>query len=198
MELEELKNAWASFDTSFKQKELLNERILKEIIHTKTGKLLNFLNRFEFIGMLVCFIVLPFMIFILGRMMHTLWAEVLGYFAIGVILISCLTQSYKVLLLIKIDLNGSVSENIKFFQKYQIFIEKEKIYSYIILPISFILSIVALMSFKTVELWRLVTIISIFLLSFPMTVWLYKTIYGAKLRSIQKSLEELKELEEEA
>jgi len=198
MELEDLKNTWTALDNRLENREILNDRIVKEIIQLKTNKALNFLNRFEFLGAILCFVALPYICFMLGTktVKFSFWVNVMFYFCIGIVCFSCIIQSYKLWLLWRIDLNSSIRENIKFFRKYQLFIQREKMVSYILLPIFFVLIALAFHNVK-MELWRWVAFISALIVGILITVWQYKTIYGAKIRAIKKNLDELKELETE-
>ena len=197
MELEELKNTWTALDNKLGKKEILNDRIVKEIVQSNTHKALNLLNRYEFFSAMLCFIALPFLVFMFGRVIRTLWVDVMVYSFLVLIFILCITQSCKLWLLWRIDLNSSVSENIKHFRKYQLFIQREKMSHYISIPVLFTIIIIAFLSTGQIELWRWVAIISAMISSILITVWQYKTIYGTKIRAIKKNLDELKELEEE-
>ena len=199
MELEDLKNTWTALDNRLGNREILNDRIVKEIIQLKTNKALNFLNRFEFLGAILCFISLPFLVFLLGQkaIKISFWGNVMCYFALGVVCIGCIIQSCKLWLLWKIDLNSSISKNIHFFRKYQLFIQKEKMISCILLPVLFVLVTLEIFHIGKMPLWRWAIIISALIVGILITVWQYKTIYGAKIRAIKKNLDELKELEAE-
>jgi len=197
MELEELKNVWVALDNKLQKNEVLNERVVKEMLQSKANKALNLLNRFEFIGAIICFIALPFLIFRLGTMKHTLWMEMMVYCGIALVFSGCITQSYKLWLLLKIDLNNLISENIKFLQKYNLFIKREKMAAWIYTPILFASIIFTFISLNNIELWRWVAVISVLIFSIILAIWQYKKIYDVNIQSIKKSLEELKELEEE-
>ena len=68
--------------------------------------------------------------------------------------------------------------------------------SYILLPIFFVLIVLAVHHIK-MELWKWVAFISALIVGILINVWQYKTIYGVKIRAIKKNLDELKELETE-
>ena len=197
MELDELKNAWTALDNKLKMNETLNEHIVKEMLRSKTNKALNCLNRYELLGTILCFIALPFLIFMYGRMVHTLWGDIMFYFVVGMLLSGCITQPYKLWLLSKIDLNKIVCENIESINRYSLFIKREKIAFYIYMPVLFALIILAFISLGKIELWRWVGVISVLVFAIVMSIWQYRKVYDANIQAIKKSLEELKELEEE-
>ena len=196
MELDELKDAWVALDSKLKKNEALNERIIKEMLRSKTSKELNRLHIFELFNVTVCFIGLPLLVFVYSTMKHTLWMDITVYFLMIFLFLVCITQSYKLWLLIKIDTNNPVGGNIKLFHKYDLFIKREKIASYIYGPILITLAILAATSLEKLETWRLVALIILVPLAIVMTIWQYKRIYGTNLKSIKNSLEELKNLEE--
>ncbi len=196
MELDELKNTWTALDTILMKNESLKSTIIKEMLQSKANKSLSRLNNFELLGAVLCFIMLPFFFFMQGKMAHNLFADITFYIAVSMLFVGCITNPYKLYLLSKIDFSKSIADDIKFVQQYTIFINKEKKYAYIIIPIIFGLILCGLAGFKKVETWRWIAVVSAFVFSGVMLYWQYKRFYDTNIQSITKSLEELKELEE--
>ncbi len=198
MELEELKTAWLSLDAKLENSNKINERIIKDTLQNKSKKSLNRLTNLEVLGVILVFAALPFLIFISDRMLQTTASTILKYFTLAMLIIACVTQPIKVLMLIKIDLSKVLSSNIKQIQRYNLFIKRETIIVYIItLPIFFILIVATFISFgKIVEAWRWAAVIALFPLTAILCIWQYKKIYAPNIQSIQNSLEELRDMEE--
>jgi hypothetical protein len=108
-----------------------------------------------------------------------------------------LWELYKIYGLMKIDLSKSVSHNTCYVNRFNIQIKREKyVLSYILGPALAIgaIAVYAVMH-AGVILWVFLGCMTIL---GGFTIWVsYRRIYAKQIASIQKSLNELKELEEE-
>ena len=205
MELEELKNAWAALDNKLQKNEVLNERIVKEVLQSKTNKALRQLSNHEWLATIIAFLSLPFIIFMYNTHLSEVNPKVfllfkyLFIYVIAILPIRCFFQVRKLYTLMKIDFNKTMSKNISLIQRYNIHIKREKNYSgvlFVIMAIVFLILIV-IVKFPTEEIWRPIFIICTFVFGAFRSVWVYKKVYNENIQSIKNSLEELKELEEE-
>ncbi|MCL2651458.1 MAG: hypothetical protein FWD60_10605 [Candidatus Azobacteroides sp.] len=205
MELEELKNAWTVLDNKLQKNEVLNERIVKEMLQIKTNNALRRLSNHEWMVTIMAFLGFPFLIFMYNNHLHEVNPKVfllfkyLFIFCIISLVIHIPFQVWKLYTLMKIDFNKTVGENINLIQKYNIQIKRDKIYSgilFAIMAVVFFISIV-IVNFPMKEIWRPIFIVCTFVFGALRSIWLYKKVYNANIQSIKKSLEELKELEEE-
>ena len=196
MEWEELKNAWASVDERLKKQEILSESIIREMIYKKANKSLNALQWSEFIGIPIFLAIVPLLVWGYGKYggKFLMWDIVVLY-----ALLFCIVYFpyllYKAYHLLKIDLAGSIKNNLFYINRFEIIIKKEKIAMIVLIPIFVILMVLMLIEFRTNALgWVFAVCMVIFttLVSF----WMYKKIYDKNIQSIKKGLEKMKELQE--
>ena len=104
---------------------------------------------------------------------------------------------YKAYLLMKVDLLGNIKNNLFYINKFAIIVKKERIVFWrFFMPLCVIIPIPWLIEAKiSTALWIIYICLIIFCVLF--SYWAYKKIYDTNIQSIKKSLEELKELEEE-
>lgn len=195
MELDELKNTWTSLDERLKKQEVLKENIMRELLHTKSDKALNRLIGLEVFGDIVILLIIPVIIYAIN--LHIDWVEY-RIFMYAMLVVSVLTvcwQTYKIYGLMKVDFSKTVSTNIEHANKYNIRIKREKIVMLFFVPV-LLLFCVYLYAQLNVSgtLWGFMTCSFIALILF--SVWSYKKLYDKNIKSILKSLDELKELEE--
>jgi len=196
MELEELKNAWASVDERLKKQEILKESIIKEMIYKKTHKSLNALQWSEFTGIPMALAIIPLIVWAYGKFggRFLSWDIFVLYCSLFVI-IWFPYLLYKAYLLIKIDLASNMKNNLFYINKLGIVIKKEKIAMSILGPLFVIGMVPMLIELKTNAFgWAFAICMVLFATLFA--YWSYKKIYDKHIQSIQKNLEELKELQE--
>ena len=195
MELDQIKENWSLLDSRLKKAEELNSHIIKEMSRSKSGRSLNKLLNYEFIGVVICLIMIPFLFFIFSLLPHTTEYVILKYYGIVFISLSLAFQIYKIKLLRQIDIQQSIVNNIKALQQYNIIVGREKIIMLIELYLLMCMIAIILLSFKNVEIWRWVGIVVTAIGVVPLLVyWQYGKFYKSHIRSIRESLEELDEL----
>jgi Zn-dependent protease with chaperone function len=96
----------------------------------------------------------------------------------------------------KIDFTKNVNNNSLYLNKYNILIKKNKIYAVFITVILYVFGIY-LYSAKHVGITLWIFLACAYIIGIVLTYFQYKKLYDKNIASIQKSLEELKELEEE-
>ncbi len=198
MELEELKNIWTSVDERLKKQEILKESIIKEMNCRKTNKSLNTLQWSEFIAIPILLAVISLIVYRYGQFggISRVWdISVLLSLIICLVLLPYIL--YKAYLLMKVDLSGNIKNNLVYFNKFAIIVKKERIVFWrFFLPFCAILPIPMLIETKiSIALWT--TYICLVFFGVLFGYWSYKKIYNKNIQIIKKSLEELKELEEE-
>ena len=97
----------------------------------------------------------------------------------------------------KVDFSKTISDNIYYTNKYNIQIKREKFaVNVIFVPLFVILAILSYAELKVnVQLW--IFLICLLLLGSLITYWSYKRLYEKNINSILKSLNEIKQIEEE-
>lgn len=200
MELENIKAAWLSLDERLKKQESIKGDIMKELILYKGNKSLGRLSNYDWFGLVVVILVFPIIPYFLYTQYHTfnIFSIILLCIFTGALLFSAGSQIWKLRTLGKIDYTEKISSNIKAINTYNLFIKKEKSFTIIIFAL-LVLFYISRTYFDDAN----INSSNIFLFFFLILVggviaqWQHKAIYKKNVESIQKSLDELKELEEE-
>ncbi|WP_165026859.1 hypothetical protein [Dysgonomonas sp. ZJ279] len=196
--MDELKNSWLSLDERLKKQEVLKENIIKEMLNNKTNKALSKLTNFELFGSVLTLLVYPVFIYQFSTNEFNTIQSIFVYSLLVFLTVAVCSQLWKMYRLLKVDFGKPLSYNINIIQRYRIYLKKEK--SFNIIALFFVLGYIletAITFPHGLDAWRWVAMICIFVGACVMTVWQYKKIYKANIESILKSLDELKELEEE-
>ena len=199
MELEKLKEIWTTLDNSMQQQEGLKTAIIKEMFISKSDKALSRLINYGYFGIIIFLISMPLLIWA--------WSKVPNYFFIykSFILITILyllsiivISAIELKMLHKIDFSSPINTNIRIVQKINIFNKRLSISFYIMGAILYIFGITAaFISFRKIDLWMWMLYLSGLFIGVIGSIWEYKRVNRRNFDSILKSLEELKELEEE-
>ena len=202
MEMDELKNAWALVDKRLKENEMLNKRIIQGMLSDKSSKSLNKLVNIEMFSIFMLLPVIPLCIWFLSdprlSFENFLFPKIMFVAGIVLSIFGIVWGGYTLKkYLLKIDFSKSVKDNMRHVNKYTIYYRKGKMLNYFfIIPVVSLLCILSYYELKTpFYLW-------IFLLvclttGIAITYWMYKKVYDANIQSIQKSLDEIRELKEE-
>lgn len=198
MEFDELKKTWSILDNRLKENNSLNERIILEMIEQKANKSIGkliFWDGFSTVTLLLLVPVIAYLVNVFqGKLLF--WDIVMIYLAF-LCFIGAVWNYFKMLGLMKLDVNKNISNNIYHINKYNIRIKKEKFaMNYIIGPPIGILFIFTYLEAKaTFALW--VFLACALILSSISTYWGYKRFYQKNIDSIRKNLDEIKDLKEE-
>ena len=201
MELDELKNTWTVLDEQLKKNEMLNKRIIQEMLYKKSSKSLSWLMNTEFFSVIVALLSLPLCIWIFNYNNHffirTISSKILVIIGIATCIIGLIWQSYKILkYLIKIDFSKIIKNNIQWINKYAILIKYEKIIGYfVVIPLFSLFGILSYYELK-VNFLSWIYLTALLLVAVILSYWSYKKIYDSNIQSIKKSLEELEELKD--
>ncbi len=197
MELEKLKNTWSSLDERLKKQEVLKENIMKEMLHTKSDKALSRLMKYEIIGILVLLLVIPVIIYSFDLHLTLNGFKFFMYSLLAISIFFLLWQAIKIYGLMHIDFSKSISTNIQYTNRYNIQIKREKIVMLFVVPILILACFYFYVKLNANSfLWAFLICMSIGAVFY--TIWSYKKLYDKNIASILKSLEELKELQDES
>ena len=197
MELDELKAAWAALDAKLKKNVQLEESIIREMIKSKTGKLVNRFIVREIISVVVLLLVLPFCVFWQDRHRSAILSyDIFFYFVIVVCSIYPVWGVYKIHGLMKFDFLKDIGNNIFYINRYNIQIKREfKFVWCLLIPVFVILGVLTYAAMNvTYSLWFFMT--CMFIIGILITYWTYRK-YNKDITSILRSLDEIKELKEE-
>ena len=197
MELEELKSAWAELDNRLKENKSMNKTIIMEMAQNKVDKLIGRFINGERIAVIVLILLIPFILFSYHRYGGKLimW-DVMIIYNLVICVIYPIWGMYKLSKLTKIDFSKVISDNIRYTNLYNLFAKREKMVVTAFLGPS--LMTFGILSYAearaSVYLW--VFLICIFVTVSLLCYWAYKK-YNKEMVSILKSMNEIKQLEEE-
>ncbi len=198
MELDELKNSWSELGDKLQRNKKLNERLIKEILKKKSGKALNRLLNFEFLGIIIMLLITPLMVWLWGqpRFENTYSPKILFTLVIIHTVLVVIFQGKRVWELMKVDFSNKIAINVELINHFIIKIKKEKqITLFLIAPVYYLLGILSYYELHAnLSLW--IFLVVAFVIGILGSYWQYKRVYDNNIQSIQKSLEELKDLEE--
>ena len=201
MELEEMKNVWASVDERLKKQEMVNSRMVQEMLHKKSSKSLNWLANYEMFNMIVSLLAIPLLVFLYNNypvIFTNLSAKVIIVSGIVVCVLGAIWSWYILKnYVMKMDFSKNIKDNMHYMNKYNILIGKGKFVNYFII-IPFLTALLAWYYYEFKAPFSVWILLLVFLaVVTAATYWIYKKIYEKNIQSIKKSLEELEELKEE-
>jgi hypothetical protein len=198
MELEELKNVWNSFDTRLQQQEMLEKVILKESLVSKSDKGLGRIINYGYFGLtLIVFGLFVLIWAIFSFTNHPLPLRIGLYMTLIFCIYGLVQQIIGLSKLHKIDLSSPIRENLQRVSVYRIYYNKQLIIMLAGAVILLIPIIISLFFFVKAQTWKWIFLFGALAMATVGTWWEYKQMYQKNIGIIQKSLEELKELEEE-
>ena len=198
MEIEALKNRWATLDNQLKENKSLNERIIKEMIDKKANKSISRLLFWDIFSLIFLLVLIPFLVYWcnLYSEQKTFWYITLIATGFACVIggVWCFIKIHG---LMKVDINESVGKNIYYIKRYTIQINREKIAMtyFVAIPFAILITLAYIEAKVSIGLW--VYLICALILGALVTFWSYKRIYQKDIDSIKKSLEEMRELKEE-
>ena len=201
MEIEALKNRWSELEKQLVHSKSLNELFIKEMTDRKAGKIDTAINRLLFrdiyalVFMLVMFSCLLYL-YIMRKGDHVFWDLVVIMLCVTAIP-TLVWYFIKIYRLMKVGMNRSVKRNLFYISKYNIQVKREQIGNVIYMGIVF----VVLLFFVFIDATAYSFIWLVIACGIPIVLaksyWCYKKVYQKHIKSIQNSLEEIKELKEE-
>lgn len=194
MELEELKAGWGVLNERLEQNEILNKRIIKEMITNRTQSAYERLLRFDiwgFIVSLVLCVVFPILTFSGQLVMKSLSFVVLE----GCLIIGLIMQLFFLSIHIRFDMEKrKLCELARLEYMYKLWMKRNHV-------IGTGIALVGIIAFLFIEQNRLVAgwelRMAAALLAGVVIAYFQIQFYLKNIRAIEKGLEELKEFEEE-
>jgi len=202
MELDELKSTWAALDSRLKENELLNKRIIQKMLNDKSNKSLNKLVNYEIFSLSGILLVIPLCIWLLSNsrwnVHNLLFPKIIAVVVIALSVFLIPWGGYIIIkYLLKIDFSKSIKDNMFYINKFAIYYSKGKtINIFFIIPVLSLLGILSYYESKA-PLYLWIFLFAALTIGIALTFWTYKKVYDANIQAIQKSLNELKELEED-
>ncbi len=196
MNLDELKSTWQSLDERLKKQEILKKNMIREMLQTKTDKSLSKLITAEVIGLIVLLLIFPVLIFSSRFEIELPAYHIFMKVAVVIYIICIIWQAIKIYKLTRINLSKTLSNNVMHTSEYNIWIGKEKLTMLFTLP-ALSLGIAYIYMSMNVGAASWSFLICLITASTVYSYWSYKRIYDKNIKLILKSLEELKELDEE-
>lgn len=194
MELEELKAGWNVLNERLAQNEILNKRIIKEMITTRTQSAYERLFRFDLFGIILLItiaILLPFLDVVLRAGTKPVSFVLLE----GILIIGLVTQCILFSFLAKFNMDKmKICELTRLVLKYKLWTKRNYIFGTI-------LGIIVLITFYFIQRAYLVPdaplrLVVALLFAFTI-ICLGGYFYKKNIRILEKGLEELREFEEE-
>ena len=200
MELSELKNTWVVLEEQLKKNEMLNKQIIQEVLQKKSSKSLNRLINIDFVGLVVMLLAIPACIWLynIPWLENILSTKIFSIVMTVICILAAIWYAYKLNYMMKINISNNVKDNMYCVNKYAIMLKKEQLATYFgLLPIVALLGAFCYYELKaSFSLW--VFLIVALTVGIVGEYWLYKRLYDTNIQSIKKSLDEMKELEEES
>lgn len=192
-----MKYTWNVLDKRLNKMELIHDSLIRNIIQTKVNKSIDRLRNWEIVGAAVVILVIPFItyLYLTTHRDFLAWHLFMILAAIMCVFLS-FWQISKVQRLMKIDYSKNISRNINHINRFKIQYEKEKLFMNLVGPV-FLILIAINYAQMNARLYQWVLMISLILFTAIYSFWCYKAIIKQKIPTILKSMEELKELEEE-
>lgn len=192
--MDNFKETWAVLNSKLDGTKLLNDRIIHEMLQTKSNRSLGRLMCYELMGFFILLLIVPMCIFkwVDSPSLHGLLISC--FVVIGICIV---WQVIKLLLLLGINLSGKITGNIRKVNRYALYIKWEKQGSFLLLiPWACFICFYVLIAYNlSPVMWGVTISLILFILVY--TIWSYKQLYNKNIDSIRQSLEELKELKEE-
>ncbi|MBQ6210183.1 MAG: hypothetical protein IJK42_10500 [Prevotella sp.] len=202
MELDDLKTSWNALDKRLAETEIVNMRMVKEMVSQKTKSAFNGIvghNLYNFVVSLVIMgFVFPYV------WMHTHISTTSFVIVEAVILIGLIPVVRKLLLLSKFDVDGkNVSELHRLVLKYKKVCHDDPYWTIAGVTLGFVGFYISELGFNTAvdygfsnRVWIVVGLTLLtFALAFVIGLWLRRR-HAQQMQEIERGLEELKEFEE--
>lgn len=197
MELDEMKNTWYIMDKRLNKMELIHDTFIREVIQSKVNKSIDKLKNWEITGTAVVILLIPIIIYLyLTTQWDFITWDLFVIFSGLICTLLTFWQIVKVRQLMKVDYTENIARNIHHINLYKIQYEKEKLVMSVIGPVLTILIVMNYLQMKA-ELHRWAFMIAVILFAGIYCYWSYKNMIKQKIPAILKSMEELKELQEE-
>jgi hypothetical protein len=189
---------WASVDERLGKQELLKESIIRKMIREKSNRSLRRLLDFEIVCLAINLFAIP--VILLLKPLYVQRPYWNGKAVAAALIIFCVAAVvwglFKIAKLMSMDFMKSVRSNSLLINSYNLWIGKEKMAGFFLLPPIYLMCIwyYAILHVNAIS-WTFLACALLFSVFF--TFYIYRRVYDRNIGAIRQSLEELKELEEE-
>jgi hypothetical protein len=189
---------WASVDERLGKQELLKESIIRKMIREKSNRSLRRLLDFEIVCLAINLFAIP--VLLLLKPLYVQRPYWNGKAVAAALIIFCVAAViwglFKIAKLMSMDFMKSVRRNSLLINSYNLWIGKEKMAGFFIVPPLYIMCIwyYAILHVNAIS-WTFLACTLLFSVFF--TFYIYRRVYDRHINTIRQSLEELKDLEEE-
>lgn len=200
MELEEIKNLWQKYDHALNESRRVNEKLLQELVHTKSGGPLKKMLNAEYFGAVACLLLL--VIFAAMGVKATASSVTIVSYSLIVLAIigSIVACVYKIRVLSGIDFSGNALTDVAYkMQRFRLFISRERVLGVIFLPLLICCTYMFLDNVSVEDLsqhWFRIVAGSVVGMAIALIV--YKSMYFDNIDRIQKNIDEIKAFREDA
>lgn len=198
MELEEMKNLWQKYDQTMKENNVLTERLIKEMMHNKSGRSLKNMLNVEYAGAITCILLLVVFLPMTGRAFSSM-AALLAYIVLIIaIAVSLGLSVYKIRQLSDIDMGSSTITDVTYrIQRFRLLISKERVIGTCLLPIVILCAYIFVDQKSFIELMNyLPKMIVGCVAGVAASLMLYKKLYFNNIKQITQTLEEINSLKQ--
>lgn len=196
MELEEMKNLWQKYDKTMKENNVLTERLIKEMMHSKSGRPLKSMLNTEYAGAITCILLLVVFLPMAGRAFSSMAALLAYVVLIIAIAISLGLSVYKIRQLSDIDMGDSTITDVTYrIQRFRLLISKERLIGTCLLPLIILCAYIFVDQKSYTELVNyLPRLIIGCVAGVAVSLMLYKRLYFNNIKQITQTLEEVNSL----
>ncbi|MDR1454733.1 MAG: hypothetical protein LBJ01_03685 [Tannerella sp.] len=200
--MEELKSVWASIDGRLGKQEAIKENIIREMIRDRSNRSLGKLMNYEILCVAIYLIAIPLVVsqyyFKPLLRLTGLAGNVFLWAMLAICVASLAWTLFKIVALMKVDFMKSVKANALLINRYRLWIQKEKLIGFAVeIPAVVFIVVWLLVSIQANALQWITLVCALLLGIFLSFYTYYRGVYDRHIATIRRSLEELKELEEE-
>lgn len=195
MELDELKTGWNVLNEQLNQTEILNKRIIREMMENRTDSAYNKLLRTELLGCIVTALAIPFVVYIKETTVLTLG----GFFLLaGVLAGGFIMQLFILSFLFRFDLEKkALCELNHLVLNYKLWVKRHLYIAPVVVLLTFAAFFIVEEKSIVHEAWRYCIVGVALLVLMPLALFKNYRFYKRNIAIIEKGLQELKEFEEE-
>ena len=205
METHEMKAIWQSIDERLKKQELFRQEQVRDVLRAKTSKSLGVLHRLEVVNTTILLVIFPVVAWAFDLVLKNGMKNFPSIFTfVKVFLISFLILGaiqllwtlYKIIVLSRIDLAGNIRENTRLIHGYNLMVRRETVVNLILTPFFIGAGVYLFASLHVSFAWWSFQVCA-YLFAIVMSFYFWYRIYKPHMAAVQKSLEELKDLDDD-
>lgn len=200
MELEEMKNLWNKYDRALNESRQVNEKLLKELVQTRSGGPLKKMLNAEYFGAVACILLLAIFAAMGGKAMASSVTMVSYSLILLAIIGSIVACAYKIRLLSGIDFSGNALIDAAYkMQRFRLFISRERVLGLILMPFLICCTYMFLANVSVNDLSQhAFRIVGGSFAGIAICLIVYKSLYFDNINQIQKNIDEINAFRQDA